>query len=227
MECKIIQDLLPLYAEKLTSDESNKAVEEHLKGCPECMEKLEGISAAAPPAPDRDIKPLKKARRSLLFRIPAIILSAALLLGTAFLFLFWGVIPISSARLGTVIEVVGDPDSERAKSYSEIDPTRAKRALAFTFIGACPGIRRDYTVHYDYNPDGTMTDHYDITFYAVMSPVLPIPFDARGDHPEQYTFWTSPKKGETLTVHCRDRVLVYDLWELYQQYAGEEDTPES
>ncbi|MBO4877995.1 MAG: zf-HC2 domain-containing protein [Ruminococcus sp.] len=221
MDCRIIQDLLPLYAEKLTSEESAKAVEEHLRGCPECMEKLGAITADTAPAPlpDRDIKPLKKARRSLLFRIPTIILSSALLLGAAFLFLFWGVIPISSARLGTVIEVTGSADSARAKEYSEIDPTRAKRCLSFTFIGSCPCIRDGYSVHYDYNPDGTMTDHYDITIY----PELKLPFGNRGEHPNEFTFTTSPKKGETLTVHCSDRVLVYDLWELYQQYAGEDE----
>lgn len=35
-ECGIVKDLLPLYAERITSEASNKAVEEHLKECEQC-----------------------------------------------------------------------------------------------------------------------------------------------------------------------------------------------
>lgn len=35
-ECKIVQDLLPNYIEKLTNEETNKFIEEHLKTCEEC-----------------------------------------------------------------------------------------------------------------------------------------------------------------------------------------------
>lgn len=36
-KCKIIQDLLPTYIENLTSDETTKFIEEHLKNCSECQ----------------------------------------------------------------------------------------------------------------------------------------------------------------------------------------------
>jgi hypothetical protein len=36
MKCEIIRDLLPSYVEGLTSDESNKEIEKHLKDCIEC-----------------------------------------------------------------------------------------------------------------------------------------------------------------------------------------------
>lgn len=42
-ECKLVQDLLPNYIEKLTSKESNKIIEEHLKKCPECRKILENM----------------------------------------------------------------------------------------------------------------------------------------------------------------------------------------
>lgn len=35
-KCKIVQDLLPNYIEKLTSDETNDYIESHLKECDEC-----------------------------------------------------------------------------------------------------------------------------------------------------------------------------------------------
>ena len=32
-DCKIVQDLLPNYIEKLTNEETNKYIEEHLNEC--------------------------------------------------------------------------------------------------------------------------------------------------------------------------------------------------
>ena len=40
-DCKIVQDLLPNYLEKLTNEETNYFIEEHLKGCSECQSLLE------------------------------------------------------------------------------------------------------------------------------------------------------------------------------------------
>ena len=34
--CKIVQDLLPNYIDKLTNDETNQYIEEHLSKCNEC-----------------------------------------------------------------------------------------------------------------------------------------------------------------------------------------------
>ncbi len=38
--CKIVQDLLPLYIEKISSNESNQFIEKHLKDCNSCNEVL-------------------------------------------------------------------------------------------------------------------------------------------------------------------------------------------
>lgn len=43
-ECKLVQDLLPNYIEKLTSEESNKFIEEHIKECTECKKILENMN---------------------------------------------------------------------------------------------------------------------------------------------------------------------------------------
>lgn len=40
LSCNVIRDLLPLYAENLTSEESNALVDEHLCGCDECAKQL-------------------------------------------------------------------------------------------------------------------------------------------------------------------------------------------
>ena len=44
-ECSIVRDILPLYLEKMVSDETGAFVKEHLKGCPECTAELEALKA--------------------------------------------------------------------------------------------------------------------------------------------------------------------------------------
>jgi predicted anti-sigma-YlaC factor YlaD len=43
--CKVIEDLLPLYIDEVCSDESKRLVEEHLKECDECSAKLNAQEA--------------------------------------------------------------------------------------------------------------------------------------------------------------------------------------
>jgi len=42
-DCKIVQDLLPNYIEKLTSEETNSHIEEHLRDCEDCRKTLESM----------------------------------------------------------------------------------------------------------------------------------------------------------------------------------------
>lgn len=63
LDCKIVQDLLPNYIEKLTSDVTNSAVEEHVGNCEQCREMLSIMSAeitAQKTAPKKELKFLKK-----------------------------------------------------------------------------------------------------------------------------------------------------------------------
>ncbi len=59
--CTLIKDLLPSYIEKLTSDESNALVEEHLAGCPSCSKELAEMNTPveAEKAPDEEIEFIK------------------------------------------------------------------------------------------------------------------------------------------------------------------------
>ena len=41
--CKIVQDLLPNYIEKLTSEETNTFIEEHLNECEDCKTRYESM----------------------------------------------------------------------------------------------------------------------------------------------------------------------------------------
>lgn len=64
MDCEIVRDLLPLYAEELASEGSRAAVEAHLKDCAGCRETLAGLQAALPREEGAEL-PLKKISRGL------------------------------------------------------------------------------------------------------------------------------------------------------------------
>ena len=40
LTCAVVKDLLPLYIDKLTSDETNKLIDKHLQSCQDCKEHL-------------------------------------------------------------------------------------------------------------------------------------------------------------------------------------------
>ena len=43
MKCEIIRDLIPLYLDKVCSEDSRKLVEDHLSECSECRKYMKGI----------------------------------------------------------------------------------------------------------------------------------------------------------------------------------------
>lgn len=63
MSCEIIEDLLPLYADNVCSEQSRQAVEAHLRECSACRALMEGTQAIPvphiepePPAADKALK---------------------------------------------------------------------------------------------------------------------------------------------------------------------------
>ena len=95
MKCGMIQDLLPLYHENLTSQDSNQEIEKHLETCKTCAEFYETIklNPTTQEMPNHDIQPLKKVKNSVLIKTIVSFFVGAVLLASIFLFLFWGVIP--------------------------------------------------------------------------------------------------------------------------------------
>ena len=83
MQCEIIRDLLPLYAEGLTGDAANREIEAHLAGCDACAKALEQLRVPVEqPEPQAEawkdaVKKEKKTRR----RRQVLMIAAALLLG--------------------------------------------------------------------------------------------------------------------------------------------------
>lgn len=66
LPCKVIEDILPMYYDKVCSEESAVLVEEHLKACPHCSRIMSELCSeiVAPEKNVDDIKPLKKIQKS-------------------------------------------------------------------------------------------------------------------------------------------------------------------
>ncbi|MBR6951695.1 MAG: DUF4825 domain-containing protein [Oscillospiraceae bacterium] len=66
LKCEIVKDLLPSYVDGQTGDVTNRAVEEHVSGCPDCAEALRRMQEPErDPVPQKqEIDYLKKIRRS-------------------------------------------------------------------------------------------------------------------------------------------------------------------
>lgn len=47
IDCRVIGDLLPLYADESCSDASRALVDDHLKTCPRCRETLARMKASS------------------------------------------------------------------------------------------------------------------------------------------------------------------------------------
>ena len=66
LSCKVIEDMLPMYYDKVCSEDSAALIEEHLKSCPHCSQMLSDLRAGIDIHEQKvdDIKPLKKIQKS-------------------------------------------------------------------------------------------------------------------------------------------------------------------
>lgn len=128
MPCGVIRDLLPLYAEELTSEESKEIVREHLDGCPDCRKKLEELQHPKLPAPD-GAAALRAVKKDIRRRRTIAVLLAALLV---FLPLF--------ALLARSMEEIALPYDDRLACVEE----REDGNLSVIFDGRVTGVESIY-----------------------------------------------------------------------------------
>lgn len=83
--CKIIEDLLPLYADGICSEDSRDVIGQHIAICPECREKLDAMTAKLEQnVKETDIKnPFKKVRFHYMKLAAATLLICALIIAPA------------------------------------------------------------------------------------------------------------------------------------------------
>lgn len=150
LECDVIRDLLPLYAEKLASPASSALVEQHLAACPACRAELEQMEKPVPvqpePQPDAPLQSIRKTLQKKSIRIAA---AAVLAVLCAFGLVFWmgGAKTAEQAKIWTynkkeneanlcVLEVQGENvrlETEGGFSWGKEYIT--VRAMRYTFPG--------------------------------------------------------------------------------------------
>lgn len=90
-ECSIVRDILPLYAENMTSPDTARFVTEHLKNCAECrkeyakMKENETIRTPAPAVPLMKLRRKIRAKKIQTAALTAILVAALLVSALAFL----------------------------------------------------------------------------------------------------------------------------------------------
>lgn len=90
LECDVIRDLLPLYAEKLASPASSALVEQHLAECEACRAQLEQMEKPVPVQPElQPDAPLLGIRKTLQKKSIRIAAAAVLTVLCAFGLVFW------------------------------------------------------------------------------------------------------------------------------------------
>jgi len=212
LKCKIIQDLLPLYCDKLTSPESNEEIEKHLHECEDCTQIYENICVKEESIienPEKDIQPLKKVKRKFLIRLVFGIIVSAIAIFDLFILMFKGFSPIKSEKLDMDISLTDEI------LYSGIDNgnfevTDVKKEnvkmLNIQFTGDYIGIRGERNADFIGTDDGTFRLNYELTFYPVIIP-----------NSNTYNLGITFREGDTMTIHYQDRDVVYDLTELMEQ----------
>ena len=82
LTCAVVADLLPSYADGLTGEETNRAVERHLEGCEDCRAALRKMRAPEPEKPsakdEKELAFLRKVKKK--HRIAAVCVALAMLL---------------------------------------------------------------------------------------------------------------------------------------------------
>jgi hypothetical protein len=223
MKCTIIQDLLPLYCDGLTSPDSNEEIEKHLTDCEKCREVYDDMKAKEMniSIPERDVKPLKTMKKKNIMKIICAVLGTAAVLTAVFMFVFWGVVPISSDRVHYTVEA---HESQREYQYSEDDKpydeenaewetkTETVQSLWLKFdtdANCCRFVTKPKTLYINNEP----VTHQHLYIY----PQVKLPFDDRGRNPDQFGLEFDVHERDTLTIHYLDKEEVIDVYKLYEE----------
>lgn len=80
--CKVIEDLLPLYADGICSDDTKTVVEHHTAECADCKEKLEAMTAKLEKSEHNEKieNPFKRARNHYIRLVAVTLLACALII---------------------------------------------------------------------------------------------------------------------------------------------------
>lgn len=128
MDCNVIKDLLPLYVDQQTSEDSNRLIEAHIAQCPQCRQILNQMQEPLEPDPIDEVQELinqicAKKRRRKVITILAIVLPVLVLL------LGWWI--YMEAHFQNYKHVVASTNEARIlKEEPKVELTQAEKDLA-------------------------------------------------------------------------------------------------
>lgn len=129
MNCDLVQDLMPLYADGQASDASRRCIEEHTAHCPACQKLLNEMCAPLEPEPQDRTEQImemlyKKQRRRTMMKILAVFLAALLAV--------WGFLELRYS--GDLIYAASTNKEKILKEMPELALTDEEQALAQTIL---------------------------------------------------------------------------------------------
>lgn len=215
MNCKIIQDLLPLYADGIASEETSEAVREHIAECEECgkiYEKMTENSQIIESAQnDRDVDYMKKIKsRGIKITAAAVgilsFITAAVLI--CLKLFYWGF------ELSPDDIIIEREISERSNNTGDFVDVRFNITLKNGMR-----IRYDDSVYFNY------TDDYDYRYnYITPKAVFKNPFDMQKDFNYSTTiFGYGINKNDNVykfefNIILKDTSYNYNINEIVEEY---------
>lgn len=159
-ECKIVQDLLPLYAEELVSEETKEFVDAHCEGCEDCRKLLERSKAVfhVVKVETPNFQKALKRERNHSTMIGALFASIVIMVALAALVMVAGHVPIKLEKEPIVLESHDGIHSFMGEPYASLFGTnRGLYVTEKSRSGSSEGTSEGWIEILDaqWSPDGT------------------------------------------------------------------------
>lgn len=158
--CELIRDLLPLYADEVCSEESRKAVAEHISQCDDCRKELDKMGQHIAVGADKDIKIIKRIKRRVW--IERIVITAVVLMMA-----FTGLFAFKMAVLDVVKPMDYEKHNLAENIWIEVDDNGdlwlVKKGIAAESVFIYPTLRDEsgnYLGYYDRDYDRATAEAY-------------------------------------------------------------------
>lgn len=227
INCNIIRDILPLYADDVVSEDTKTLVETHLDGCPHCQKTLDTMRTpmVIPPRPDeaKAMRQFKKrwGWKKILQGMLAVLLMIALGVG-GFLFVYGYGFPAKAAdiELRTGFQCMTD-------SREDVTCPTGKQ-MWIVDLYALSGDVRD-TAEFEYTNISGQRVNTGVTLYMRRTPIV-MPWDYAGPIRAGYSWPENLPTDEgydfTVTFVFSDETVTYSLREEGILEAPKEHSPE-
>ncbi len=246
MKCHIAADLLPLYAEHLTSEETAAELEAHLAECESCAAQYAMIQESGTPAitAPEDIKPLQAVKQRGMRNILIAVIAAVLFVWLFHTFCLEGFLLRSDQiemHISTYWDIYNYDEKHPGKGlnryWTYADAEQAIKdgvkgtlyeMVSVELDGKCLSIRVE-THGADMTEDSDRKNFYtpyvsDYALYSVyMPPLVNLNYLRHKSLWSQTSTHAVAEAGSSILIHCKDGDFAYDLRSLAALADASED----